>query len=74
MTVEKVRMPIAHMVIIFLSNSNNIAGVMATPEGKTEVDLETQPGTNHLAYFAVFMALKDTLVASSTTSFHSPRG
>ena len=71
MTVEKVTMSIAHMVIIFLSNSNTDAVVMATQESKTEVDLETQPGTNHLAHFAVFMALKDTLVASFTLSFHS---
>ena len=72
--VEKVRMPIAHMVIIFLSNSIPNADVMATPKGKTGDGFETQPGTNHLAHFAVFMALKDTLVASFTLSFHSPRG
>jgi hypothetical protein len=64
-------MTIAHMVIIFLSDSDTIAGVMATPEGKTEGALKTQFGRNHLVHFAFFMALKDTLVASFTLSFHS---
>lgn len=61
----------------FLSKSKklnvliNNAGVMATPEGKTEDGFETQFGINHLAHFALFMALKDTLIASSAPSFHS---
>ena len=54
-------MTIAHMVIIFLSDSDTIAGVMATPEGKTEGALKTQFGRNHLAHFAFFMALKEPL-------------
>jgi NAD(P)-dependent dehydrogenase (short-subunit alcohol dehydrogenase family) len=61
----------------FLSKSKtlnvliNNAGIMATPEGKTEDGFETQFGTNHLAHFYLFSLVKDTLIASSTPSFHS---
>ncbi|KAM0232935.1 hypothetical protein ACHAPO_007395 [Fusarium lateritium] len=47
------------------------AGVMATPEGRTEDGFETQFGTNHLGHFLFFQLLKDVLVASSTPSFQS---
>ena len=53
----------------FLSKSKtlnvliNNAGVMMTPEGKTEEGFETQFGTNHLAHFYLFNLLKDTLLA-----------
>lgn len=52
---------------IFIAN----AGVMYTPEGRTEDGFETQLGTNHLAHFLLFNLLKDTLIASSTPAFHS---
>ena len=47
------------------------AGVMATPEGKTEDGFETQFGTNHVAHFLLFELLKPTLLASSTPQFNS---
>ena len=49
----------------------NNAGVMATPEGKTQDGFETQFGTNHLAHFLLFQLLKPTLLKSSTPDFHS---
>ncbi|OBS25131.1 hypothetical protein FPOA_05666 [Fusarium poae] len=47
------------------------AGVMATPEGRTEDGFETQFGTNHLGHFLFFQLLKPALVAASTPSFQS---
>ncbi|KAM0387009.1 hypothetical protein ACHAQC_011200 [Fusarium culmorum] len=47
------------------------AGVMATPERRTEDGFETQFGTNHLGHFLLFELLKPALLASSTPSFHS---
>lgn len=61
----------------FLSKSDklnvivNNAGIMAAPWAKTEDGFESQFGTNHLAHFLFFNLLKDTLIASSTTDFHS---
>ncbi|KAF2718679.1 NAD(P)-binding protein [Polychaeton citri CBS 116435] len=49
----------------------NNAGVMTTPEGKTEDGFETQFGINHVAHFLLFWLLKDTLLASSTPDFPS---
>ncbi|KAK2037141.1 short chain dehydrogenase [Colletotrichum somersetense] len=47
------------------------AGVMATPQGKTEDGFETQFGTNHLGHFLFFQLLKPALLASSTPGFQS---
>jgi NAD(P)-dependent dehydrogenase (short-subunit alcohol dehydrogenase family) len=61
----------------FLSKSKklniliNNAGIMMPPEGKTADGFETQFGTKHLAHFALFLGLKDTLLASSTPAFYS---
>ncbi|KAF1956301.1 NAD(P)-binding protein [Byssothecium circinans] len=49
----------------------NNAGVMETPEGKTEDGFETQFGTNHLAHFLLFQLLKPALLSSSTPEFNS---
>lgn len=49
----------------------NNAGVMATPEGKTEDGFETQFGTCHVAHFLLFQLLKSTLLASSSPDFNS---
>ncbi|EFQ33923.1 short chain dehydrogenase [Colletotrichum graminicola] len=61
----------------FLSRSDRLnvlilnAGVMATPEGRTEDGFETQFGTNHLGHFLFFQLLKPALLASSTPRFQS---
>ncbi|EWY81056.1 hypothetical protein FOYG_15343 [Fusarium oxysporum NRRL 32931] len=47
------------------------AGVMATPEGRTEEGFETQLGTNHLGHFLLFQLLKPALLAAITPSFQS---
>lgn len=47
------------------------AGVMATPEGKTEDGFEIQLGTNHLGHFLLFQLLKPALLAATTPSFQS---
>lgn len=49
----------------------NNAGVMATPEGKTQDGFETQFGTCHIGHFYLFQLLKDTLLASATHDFPS---
>ena len=61
----------------FLAKSSKLnllvlnAGVMATPEGKTEDGFETQFGTNHLGHFLLFQLLKPALLAASTPQFGS---
>jgi NAD(P)-dependent dehydrogenase (short-subunit alcohol dehydrogenase family) len=52
---------------IFIAN----AGVMATPEGRTNDGFETQFGTNHLSHFLLFNLLKSTLISSATPGFNS---
>lgn len=47
------------------------AGVMNTPEGRTQEAFETQFGTNHLAHFLLINLLIPTLLASSTPTFNS---
>ncbi|KAF4433167.1 hypothetical protein F53441_13768 [Fusarium austroafricanum] len=47
------------------------AGVMATPEEKTEDGFERQFGTNHLGHFLFFQLLKPALLAATTPSFQS---
>ncbi|WYZ34046.1 hypothetical protein EsH8_I_000322 [Colletotrichum jinshuiense] len=47
------------------------AGVMATPEGKTEDGFETQFGTNYLGHFLLFNLLKPALLSASTPEFQS---
>ncbi|KAI8943642.1 hypothetical protein NX059_001627 [Plenodomus lindquistii] len=61
----------------FLKDSQNLnilianAGVMATPEGRTEDGHETQFGTNHLAHFLLIQLLLPTLVKSALPDFQS---
>ncbi|GKT52433.1 WW domain-containing protein [Colletotrichum spaethianum] len=61
----------------FLSRNDKLnflilnAGVMATPEGKTEDGFETHFGTNHLGHFLLFQLLKPALLAASTSEFQS---
>ena len=61
----------------FLSQSRQLhvlvcnAGVMATPQGKTQDGFETQLGVNHVAHFLLFQLLRDALLHSSTASFNS---
>ncbi|KAH6603230.1 short-chain dehydrogenase [Trichoderma cornu-damae] len=47
------------------------AGIRGYPKGKTQDGFELHFGTNHLGHFALFQALKDALISSSTPSFHS---
>ncbi|KAH8597331.1 short-chain dehydrogenase [Bisporella sp. PMI_857] len=47
------------------------AGVTATPESLTEDGHEAHIGTNHLGHFLLFNLLKDALLTSSTSIFHS---
>ena len=47
------------------------AGVMATPQGRTQDGFETQLGTNHLAHFLLFQLLKPALLQASSHHFHS---
>ena len=49
----------------------NNAGVMMTPEGRTEDGFEIQFGVNHLAHFLLFQLLKPTLLRSATPEFGS---
>ncbi|KAK4495348.1 hypothetical protein PRZ48_013679 [Zasmidium cellare] len=55
----------------FLKEEKNLhllvcnAGVMMTPEGKTEDGFETQFGTNFIGHFYLFQLLKPALLASS---------
>lgn len=49
----------------------NNAGVMATPEGRTQEGFETQFGTNHLAHFLLVQLLLPTFLNSSTPEFQS---
>ncbi|KAI7214058.1 NAD(P)-binding protein [Hortaea werneckii] len=47
------------------------AGVMHTPEGRTEDGFETQFGTNHLAHFLLINLLIPALKAASSPAFNS---
>ncbi|KAK2008696.1 short chain dehydrogenase [Colletotrichum eremochloae] len=47
------------------------AGVLGTPQGKTEDGFETHFATNHLGHFLFFQLLKPALLKSSTPEFQS---
>ncbi|OHW92665.1 WW domain-containing oxidoreductase [Colletotrichum incanum] len=47
------------------------AGIMCTPEGKTEDGFELQFGTNHLGHFLLFQLLKPAFLSGTTPSFQS---
>ena len=47
------------------------AGIRQPPFSKTSEGFESQFGTNHLAHFLLFTLLKETLLATSTATFHS---
>lgn len=49
----------------------NNAGIMATPDEKTEDGFELQFGTNHLGHFLLFQLLKPALLAATTPDFQS---
>ncbi|POS78046.1 short-chain dehydrogenase [Diaporthe helianthi] len=61
----------------FLSKSKTLhililnAGVMATPQGRTEDGFETQFGTNHLGHFLFFQLLKPALLETTSAEFQS---
>ncbi|KAF2163168.1 hypothetical protein M409DRAFT_68767 [Zasmidium cellare ATCC 36951] len=61
----------------FFEQSRNLhllvcnAGVMMTPEGKTEDGFETQFGTNFIGHFYLFQLLKSALLASAASDFPS---
>ncbi|KIN05333.1 hypothetical protein OIDMADRAFT_157975 [Oidiodendron maius Zn] len=61
----------------FLSRSDNLnllilnAGIMCTPEGKTEDGFELQFGTNYVGHFLLFQLLKPALLAGTSPSFQS---
>lgn len=61
----------------FLAQSNKLnllilnAGIMATPDEKTEDGFELQFGTNHIGHFLLFQLLKPALLASTSPSFQS---
>ena len=49
----------------------NNAAIMACPEAKTVDGFESQLGTNYLGHFLLYKLLEPTMLASSTTTFHS---
>lgn len=52
---------------IFIAN----AGVMVTPEGRTQDGFETQFGTNHLGHFLLFNLIWPALLAAATPQVNS---
>ncbi|OJJ89078.1 uncharacterized protein ASPGLDRAFT_78326 [Aspergillus glaucus CBS 516.65] len=52
---------------IFIAN----AGVMATPEGRTQDGFETQFGTNHLGHFLFSNLIRSSLLAAATPQVNS---
>lgn len=49
----------------------NNAAVMNTPESRSKDGFEQQFATNHLSHFLLFYLLKDLLLTSATSQFHS---